>query len=415
MNILFLTTRLPYPPDSGGKVRDLNLLKGMSKRHNVTLVSFIQNESELGNLQFLKPYCKSVEVVKEGSRIKLFFTTLIFLFTKKPFTIAKFYSSAMRQKVKILLSNNKFDLIHCSHLHMAQYAENIKNIPKILDEHNIEFFIIKRYLKEQKNYIKKILVFLLQYLKLIKYESAIVQKFDHCFVVSETDRKNLESIVRNVATTIISNGVDVDFYRPQGDKLQSDTLVFTGRMNWYPNEDAILYFYEKIWPLIKKEVKDLHLYVVGSNPSKRIMSLSSQEKDITVTGYVDDVRPYIAKSLVYVVPLRIGGGSRLKILEAMAMGKAIISTSIGCEGLTVSDNENILIADSPEQFAKSTIPLLRDHELCKKLGDNARKLVENLYSWDKITAEMESSYEPVIKKFNSLKIDMKMRGYINAE
>lgn len=392
MNILFLTTKLPYPPDSGAKIRDFNLIKEISKRHNITLISFIQNEKENMNLEFLRPYCKSIEIVKEKGKVNLFISAIISLFTKKPFTIAKFYSFRMKQKIKTILNNNKFDLIHCSHLHMAQYIENIKNIPRILDEHNVEVFLIRRYLKVQKNLIKKIIVFFLQYLKLAKYESAIARKFDYCLAVSETDKKNLEVIAPNITVSVISNGVDVDFYRPQYEKSQLNSLIFTGVMDWFPNEDAILYFYEKIWPLIKKEVKDVHLYVVGHRPSDKVLSLSRQERNIIVTGYVDDVRSYIAKSSIYIVPLRIGGGSRLKILEAMAMGKTIISTSVGCEGLGVVNNENILIADSPEEFAKKTVLLLTDRELRERLGISARKMVTNKYSWEIIGAKLNDIY-----------------------
>lgn len=396
MNILFLTTRLPYPPDSGAKIRDFNLIKEISKRHNVALISFIENKREKMNLEFLKPYCKSVEVVKERGKINLFISIFISFFTKKPFTIAKFYSMRMRNKIKLVL-NNKYDLIHCSHLHMAQYVENLKNIPKILDEHNVEFFLIKRYLKEEQNLIKKIFVYFLQYLKLAKYESNISQKFKHCFVVSEIDKKNLESIAPNVVVSVIPNGVDVIFYEPRRDEQRSNILVFTGVMDWFPNEDAVLFFYEQIWPLIKKEIKEVSFHIVGRNPSNKILNLSRQEKNIIITGYVDDVRPYIARSSVYIVPLRIGGGSRLKILEAMAMGKAIVSTSIGCEGLGITDNENILIANSPVEFAKKTVLLLKDSALCNKLGISARKLVENKCSWDIIGKKLDEVYNEVIK------------------
>ncbi len=392
MNILFLTTKFPYPPDSGAKIRDFNLIKEVSKEHDISLISFIQDEGEKRNLEFLRPYCKSIEVVRERGRINLFAGIFISLFTRKPFTIAKFYSFKMKQKIKAILSSDEFDLIHCSHLHMAQYVENIRGVPKILDEHNIEFFLIKRYLKEQKNLIKKIFVFFLQYLKLAGYESSIAQKFDHCFVVSEIDKKSLESIAPRASLSVISNGVDVGRYNPQESDAQPNSLVFTAVMDWFPNEDAVLYFYDKIWPLIKKEIEDVSLCIVGRNPSSKIVNLSRGEGNITVTGYVEDVRPYIAKSSVYIVPLRIGGGSRLKILEAMAMGKAVVSTSIGCEGLKVSDNENILIADSPEEFSAKIAMLLRNKELRNKLGISARKLVEDNYSWDIIGARLKEVY-----------------------
>ena len=397
MRILFLTTKFPYPPDSGAKIRDFNLIKEISKEHDISLVSFIKDEGEKKNLEFLRPYCKSIEVVRERGKTSLLAGIFVSIFTEKPFTIAKFYSSVMKQKIRAALKNNEIELIHCSHLHMAQYVEDIKDIPKILDEHNIEFFLIKRYLKEQKNLIKKIFVFFLQYLKLARYESNVARKFNHCFVVSDVDKKSLESIAPRISLSVIPNGVDVDRYKPQQGNTQSNSLVFTAVMDWFPNEDAILYFYDKVWPLIKKEIRDVRVSIVGKNPSNKILSLSRQEANIEVTGYVEDVRPYIARSSVYIVPLRIGGGSRLKILEAMAMGKTVVSTSIGCEGLNVADNENILIADSPEDFAVKAIIALKDSELRKKIENNARKLVVGQYSWDIICEKVNSVYKETAK------------------
>lgn len=398
MNILFLTTKLPYPPDSGGKIRDYNLFKEISKKHRVILLSFIEDEKERLNIEALEPLCKKIEVIREKNTSKLALFTMIFtnLFAEKPVTIAKYYSSEMQEKIRGIFSRDKIDLIHCSHLHMAQYVESIRNIPKVLDEHNVEFFLIKRYLKEQRNSIKKMLIFFLQYLKLERYESAIAQKFDHCLAVSDTDKKNLESIAPNAMVSIISNGVDIDFYEPQHTKAQPDTLVFTGAMDWFPNEDAMLYFFEKIWPLIKRDIKNVRFYIVGRNPSNKVLNLPRQETGIVVTGYVDDVRPYIARSSVYIVPLRIGGGSRLKILEAMAMGQAIVCTSIGCEGLEVTDDENILIADEPKEFAKKVVALLKDSGLRNKLGVNARRLVENKYSWDTIGKKLNEVYDKIV-------------------
>lgn len=394
MNILFLTTVLPYPPDSGAKIRDFNLLKEMAKRHKVTLISFAQDE-KTGT--FLKEYCQRIEVVENKKRINLFAAFLMTLFTKKPFTIASFYSPEMKRRIKVVLDNNKFDLIHCSHLHMAQYVESIKSIPRILDEHNIEFFLIKRYIRKQKNVLKKIVVFFLQYLKLARYESDMACKFEHCLVVSDADRKNLRLIAPEAEAIVISNGVDTNSYKPQPEKMKLNNLVFTGVMDWYPNEDGILYFYDEMWSYLKAEVKDIRLYVVGGNPSEKIFNLAKQDGNIVVTGYVENVRDYIAQGTVCVVPLRIGGGSRLKILEAMAMGKAIVSTSIGCEGLEITDNKNILIADTPKEFARKVVLLLQNKQLCESLGAEGRKLVENIYSWESIYEKLNIIYENSLK------------------
>ncbi|MCK5160615.1 MAG: glycosyltransferase [Candidatus Aureabacteria bacterium] len=400
MNVLFLTIRLPYPLDSGANIRTFNLIKYISERRNVILLSIFGSKRDNNEaLAHLAKYCKEVKVVfnkERFSKAALFLKLICSIFTEKPATIFKYYFPDAKTKVLEIISTKKIGLIHCDHLHMAQYVEHITDIPKLLDEHNIEHLLIKRYVKEQKNLIKKLLVLFFQYVKLKKYESAMAQRFDYCTVVSDVDKKSLESIAPGVSAYVISNGVDINFYKPQQIEPQPNNLVFTGGMDWFPNEDAVLYFCDKVYPLIKKEIRNICLYIVGSNPSHRMLNLSRQNSGVVVTGYVEDVRPYIAKSSVYIVPLRIGGGSRLKILEAMAMGKAIVSTSIGCEGLEVIDNKNILISDSPSEFAAKTITLQRNNKLRVQLESNARELVMHKYSWDIIGKDLNALYDRII-------------------
>lgn len=396
MNVLFLTIGLPYPMNSGADIRTFNLIRCISEKHSVVLLSlFGSGHDNKAALSHLRKYCKEIKVLfteEQVSKKTLLLKSLLSIFTGKPLTIFKYYFPLAKIEIFKAISSKDINFIHCDHLHMAQYVEDVENIPKLLDEHNIEFFLIRRYVKEQKNLIKKALAFFLQCLKLKRYEADVAKKFDHCVVVSGVDKRNLESIAPGVNATVISNGVDTDFYRPQNETLRPNSLIFTGAMDWFPNEDAILYFYDKIWPRLKSEVNGIRLYVVGRNPSDKVLNLSKKDKNIVVTGYVEDVRPYTARSTVYIVPLRIGGGSRLKILEAMAMGKAIVSTSVGAEGLEVDAGENILIADPPEEFAGRIISLLKDKSLRSRLGEAAREMVINKYSWEIIGARLNDVY-----------------------
>jgi glycosyltransferase involved in cell wall biosynthesis len=189
---------------------------------------------------------------------------------------------------------------------------------------------------------------------------------------------------------VIPTGVDVEYFRPSPDRDQPGTLVFSGAMDWMPNEDAMVYFIKRMWPRIRQQIPNASLCVVGRNPSRALVELAANHQGIEITGIVDDIRPFVHRAAVYVVPLRIGGGTRLKIFEAMAMGKAIVSTTIGAEGLPVHPGQDILIVDDPEQFADTTIRLLGDSVQREELGRAARELVNRTYSWDAVVQPFET-------------------------
>jgi glycosyltransferase involved in cell wall biosynthesis len=207
---------------------------------------------------------------------------------------------------------------------------------------------------------------------------------DRVLTVSESDRDAFRPFVDPAKLTVIPTGVDVDYFQPIPGKESPSCLVFTGSMDWLPNEDAILFFVDAILPLIKQQCPDASLEVVGRSPSRKLQALAQTEKSLHLTGWVDDIRPFVARGAVCIVPLRIGGGTRLKIFEAMAMNKAVISTSVGAEGLPVCSGKNILLADTPSAFADSVISLLRDSNQRHRLGSAARVLVQENYSWSKI-------------------------------
>ncbi|HGE72140.1 TPA: glycosyltransferase, partial [Candidatus Poribacteria bacterium] len=192
------------------------------------------------------------------------------------------------------------------------------------------------------------------------------------------------------------NGVDTDYFKPMDMKEDESQIVFVGSMDWQPNEDAVLYFCDQIFPLIKSDIPNVKFYIVGSNPTERVLKLKNID-GVIVTGLVDDVRSYMSQSAVFVVPLRIGGGTRLKILQALAMKKAVVSTSIGCEGLGLKHNEHLLISDDPIEFAKSVTLLIKDRELRYGLGEKGRKLVEDQYDWKAISMKLDALYRKAIE------------------
>jgi glycosyltransferase involved in cell wall biosynthesis len=212
-----------------------------------------------------------------------------------------------------------------------------------------------------------------------------------CVCVSVEDQAKLASICPGIETEVIPNGVDLDYFKPEAIDQDRVNLVFTGSMDWQPNEDAVLYFCNHILPLIRAELPEIEFYIVGSNPSERVLRLR-ELKGVVVTGSVEDVRPYIADASVYVVPLRIGGGTRLKILQALAMRKAVVSTSIGCEGLNLQPDDHLLVADEPQPFAAHVIRLAKDRPFRDRLGRNGGVLVQKKYNWDIIVKRLDLAY-----------------------
>ncbi|MEL0587535.1 MAG: glycosyltransferase family 4 protein [Candidatus Thiodiazotropha sp. (ex. Lucinoma kazani)] len=228
--------------------------------------------------------------------------------------------------------------------------------------------------------------------KLKKYEIDESKKYFINVMMSAADEKELLDMSPGVKTAIVPNGVDVDYFkRVEGEEEQA--IIYTGGMNMFANKDAVMHLLDDIWPLVKTKIPNIKFYIIGQDPPKELLRLSKEEAGIEVLGYVDDIRPYVAKSAIYVVPLRVGGGTRLKVLDALAQGKAIISTSIGCEGIEVTDRENIYIEDSDSEFASSIIELLNNKKRRKMLGDKARKLAVDKYAWPSIAKYLIRAYK----------------------
>jgi polysaccharide biosynthesis protein PslH len=230
-----------------------------------------------------------------------------------------------------------------------------------------------------------------------RYERTYLNRADHVLAVSEQDRNAFSKFVDPSRITVIPTGVDVDYFRPSSELEQTpNSLVFSGAMDWMPNEDGILYFIHEILPLIRREIPEISLCVVGRDPSRKLRDLAASLPSIQVTGRVEDIRPFVRRSAVYVVPLRIGGGTRLKIFEAMAMGKSIVSTTIGAEGLPINPGKDVLIADQPQEFADATVALLKDPSRRTEMGRAARELVGTRFSWESIVQPLNRVLESML-------------------
>jgi len=267
--------------------------------------------------------------------------------------------------------------------------------PTILFTHNVEAQVWERHYKVISNPLMKAVCFL-ESRALAGAERRYVELADHVLTVSENDRASFLQYVDSGHISVIPTGVDTEYFQPSAQPEQADSMAFTGTMDWMPNEDGVAHFVDKIFPLIRREAPNAAFWAVGRRPPRRIQALASDR--VVVTGAVDDIRPYLGKAAVCVVPLRSGSGTRIKIFEAMAMGKAIVSTTMGAEGLPVMHGENIILADDPADFARQVIELLRDPQRRAQLGGAARKLVEEGYGWPSAAAHFEEIMQRVVHR-----------------
>jgi len=396
MTILQLTTKIPYPLDDGGKIGIYNITKHLALQgHRVTLAMFASYAEE--NTGDLARYANLQKVVHDRRNSRL--GALVALRSPVPYTVSKYHTKAMAGRIDALLESESYDLIHVDHLHMAYYAVRVKEkfgIPIFLREHNFETIIWERFSRTNRNPVLKWLG-KMQLEKMRRYEPHMAEKFDCCVMVSKEDEAKLHSASRNVRTAVVPAGVDVSYFEP-GDpgSQEPNSILFLGSLDWLPNQDGFWWFYQSIFPKILARRPSAKLYVVGKSPPNQLRRLSSQ--NIIVVGFVDDVRPYIRRARVCVVPLRIGSGIRIKILEMLAMEKAIVTTSIGCEGIEVENGRHLLVADTEEAFAEATCRLLRDRDLRKCLGEAGRSLVCEKYRWEKVVQKLVSVYEDTLQR-----------------
>jgi len=402
MNILFLSTRSPYPLISGHSLRTYHILKGAAQNHNVTFVTFVQlpeHELKKENLDHLKSFCKAVypfEIPADLSRITLAKMLFLNLFSSLPFVAQKYDAPLMRQKIREIIQTEHIDLVHVDLLPLTAYINEFEHLPKILVNHNVESIRLYRWFRTEPNPVKKAYLGI-QWLKLRSFERSAMNKFDGCVVVSGIDKELLLKMGVRSKLFVVPNGTNTKFFTPHNGKVVENSVLWIGHMDVHTNKDAVLYFWKDIYPILKRKYPEVKMTFVGTAPPKEIAAASKLDGHVRATGFVGDIRPYIDEAAVMVVPIRIGSGTRLKILDAMAMGKAIVSTSVGCEGLNVNDGKDIVIADDPENFAVKTIELLKSADKRVNLEKNALELAKT-YDWDLITQRQEAVYRDVMRR-----------------
>ena len=389
MNILWLKTELLHPVDKGGKIRTYQMLKELKRKHHVTYLTLDDGSAAPDARTLAVEYCHELVCIPHRAKVKFsahFYSDLaINLVSPLPYALKKYENGAMRDEIQARVAKGKTDLLVCDFLTPAVNMPEDLDVAKVLFQHNVEAMIWKRHYEVQSNFLRKT-YFRGQFSKMRAFEEAACRKFDIVVAVSVNDAETMRREYGITNVEDVPTGVDTEFFKPANNpEKRANNLVFTGSMDWLPNEDAINWFAESVFPIIKRSVPDVSLTVVGRNPLPSLVELSKRDPSVEVTGRVDDVRPYMDRAAAYIVPIRIGGGTRLKIYEAMAMELPTVSTTVGAEGLPVEDGKHILLADSPEAFAAAVVKLLTRPEIGKDLGVASGSLVRERFGWRGVT------------------------------
>ncbi|HJT21052.1 MAG TPA: glycosyltransferase [Nitrospira sp.] len=403
MRLLWLKTDLLHPIDKGGKIRTFCMLREMKKRHHVTYLALDDGTAAPDAVDRATEYCHDLIRIPHRTSAKLspsFFSDLTRnLWSPLPYAVEKYRSALFCRTAAE--ESLRADVVVCDFLFPSVNLPGRLPRPSVLFQHNVEALIWRRHADMRRGITK--LYFREQWRRMRKFEAHACRKFDAIVAVSPQDRAMMEQDYGATAVGEIPTGVDTEYFRPGPDASHPFHLVFTGSMDWLPNDDAMKYFVRDILPRIRAALPEVALTIVGRNPFPGVAALGREDSRITVTGRVEDVRPYVERASVYIVPLRIGGGTRLKVFEAMAMGKPVVSTSIGVEGLPVTDGTDLLIADDPDTFAQAVLKLLRDRAYAARLGAAAAEKARAQFGWAAAARSFLEVCERAISTRNSLR------------
>ncbi|HEX5414449.1 MAG TPA: glycosyltransferase family 4 protein [Chloroflexota bacterium] len=393
MRILLLTQIVPYPPDSGPKIKTYNVLRYLAQRHEIHLVSFARSAAEREHANALREYCRDITIVPlRRSRLRDVGYLARSLVRGRPFLIERDDSITMRQVIRRLLDDHDFDAVHADQLSMGQFAVDLPIPLRVLDEHNAVWTIVRRA-ASREGWGPRRLPAALEWRKLRRYEGEICRHFDRVTVVSDEDRAALVSASgTHLTTTTIPIAIDSQELSFQPRSPDARRILSVATMFYPPNVEGVYWFAREVFPLVQQATPGAQFDVVGSRPPRKIARLGSPESGINVTGYVADLEPILRRSAVLVVPVHSGSGLRVKILEAFARGIPVVSTRVGVEGIAARAGEHLLIADDPAGFAGAVSQVLHDRDLAARLARAGRDLVEARYDWRTALADLEVVY-----------------------
>jgi glycosyltransferase involved in cell wall biosynthesis len=400
MRILWVKADKLLPVQNGGNIRTYHVLRHLSARHELTFYSYYGGVPDLEYEHELQRQLPGAVTLCTGKReltgVVRGLDYVAHLNTHAPYAVSRFAYAPVQKQIQSWFREGRFDVAVCDFLDAAVNFPGCLNIPSVLFQHNVESEIWRRHADTADNPAKK-MIYGMEFRKMLSYERAAVCKFQHVIAVSENDRALMARWVDGDRITVVPTGVDLAQYRPAATQSNTATplITFVGAMDWEPNVDGVEYFCSEVWPTIKAEVPHARFRIVGRNPDRRVQKWASDS--IEVTGRVPSVVEHLHESAVVIVPLRIGGGTRLKIYEAMATAKAVVSTTIGAEGLDVHHGRDIMLADDPRSFAQAVIILLRDGALRQRYEQAAAETAAR-YDWPAIGEHFSEVLQSVAEK-----------------
>ena len=411
LRVLFLMPQIPFPPHQGTTIRNFNLLAQLAEHHAIDLLCFAEPSGEAEQVGPLNQLCNDVRLVPAPQR-SVWKRIQSLAVTSLPDMALRLSSPVFESVLADVMRTGTYDIVQVEGIEMGPYLLWLRRWidalpgpekrPRIVfEDHNAEYVLQQRAYETDRHHVRRWVgaaYSWIQWHRLRQYETAVCRSADAVVAVSDADAAALETLVPGLRPVVVPNGVDLLRYDParvDALPLGSKVLLFTGKMDFRPNVDGVLWFCDEVWPQIRQRTPDAHFFIVGMDPHPRLDRLRGLP-GVTLTGYVDDVLPYFAAAAVYVVPLRVGGGTRLKVLEAMAMGLPIVSTGLGSEGLGLESGQEAMLADTPSDFAVAVVELLQKKSAGKKLGETAQRFVRQRYDWGAIAPRLEDLYASLV-------------------
>jgi len=396
MRLLFLTSRLPYPPNRGDRLRVFNFIRSLSNEHEIHLISFISSQKEIDSIQPLNEYCRQIDVIQK-KKIQSAISVGTNLWRSQPLQALYYRSREMQKLIEKRISRKNFDLIYIHLFRMAPYAANISQIYRIVDLTDVISQEVLRSLPYRGPISR--LLYSFEHRRIVNFEQWVASNFDESWLISEHDQRILTANCRRSNVRVIRNGVDTSRFFHIAKKEQKNQLIFVGHMGVFHNVDAVKFLVHDILPLVWKSHPAAELQIVGAAPNPEVSALTSTP-GVNVTGYVPDLNSALNQASIFVAPLRFAAGVQNKVLEAMASGKPVITSSLVNQGVNAKPGVDILVADTPEEFANQIIHLLDNEHLRNDIRESARKFVVSQYSWDLVADRIRNLHDELIQKGN---------------
>lgn len=397
MNILYVCHRFPFPPKRGGKIRPFNMIRHLQQNHRVTVCSLARSAAEAEEGCGIAPHCTHFEMAQVSNPVQAL-RMVARLPLATPSSMGFFWSPELKQKIDALLAREKFDLIfvHCSSV--AQYVEDVQGIPKILDFGDMDSQKWLEYVHYKPFPLS--LGYALEGRKMERAEKRLARKFDLCTATTRAEWQTLEDFQTGAATDWFPNGVDADFFKPDGEGYDADTISFIGRMDYYPNQEAMFRFCAEVWPRLREKRAQMKLLIVGADPIPAVQKLG-ELPGVTVTGSVPDVRPFVLRSAAMVAPLKIARGTQNKILEAMAMGVPVVSSRTAAGGVDAVAGEHLLVADTADEYVAAILRICDDADERARLAEQGRARMLSHHAWPESMRRLDAIIERCVTQYQA--------------